>query len=290
MPKRERSAALAGAIMLTIILPIAIDQGYFRYNPYALPILTLFATLLYLGFFFTSNFCKKLVHRIYLRSPKLSIIGFTIVGIIVFSILGIGEWWGLQKSISHVSKLRVEDNPKPEQPKTPPKMAEIIPPPTKKIKPIASNKEISQPSFQIENESRPSVYPKSEKNNIFPENGKWSYRRFSYDAVLHNVGTRVLNVSGVHLCALMPNEKGCPRSFGLASEFLLEPGGKWHLAFDTSQQSVAELIAELDNVELFLQIEYINPDRSVSAYRRWIGGFRGEVTVMHMDIKIPKQD
>jgi len=47
------------AIVLTLALPVALDQGYFRYNPYILPILGLIAVLLYLGLAVTSGTCKK---------------------------------------------------------------------------------------------------------------------------------------------------------------------------------------------------------------------------------------
>jgi uncharacterized protein YjbI with pentapeptide repeats len=50
--KTEVLAALAGVIVLTIGLPIAIDQGYFRYNSYVLPLLGLAAVALYLGLIF----------------------------------------------------------------------------------------------------------------------------------------------------------------------------------------------------------------------------------------------
>jgi uncharacterized RDD family membrane protein YckC len=59
MPKRERMATWAAAIVLTLALPVALDQGYFRYNPYILPILGLIAVLLYLGLAVTSGTCKK---------------------------------------------------------------------------------------------------------------------------------------------------------------------------------------------------------------------------------------
>ena len=56
---RERWGALAGAVLLTIALPIGIDQGYFRHNAYALPVLGLVALLVYLGLFITSKTCKS---------------------------------------------------------------------------------------------------------------------------------------------------------------------------------------------------------------------------------------
>src|SRR6266702_2861835 len=50
---RERIVALGTAIIMTIALPISIDQGYFRYNAYALPCLGLCAVILYVIFFLT---------------------------------------------------------------------------------------------------------------------------------------------------------------------------------------------------------------------------------------------
>jgi hypothetical protein len=79
---RERSAALAGAILLTGALPIAIDQGYFRYSPYALPTLGAFAVLLFLGFFLSSHRIIGIVKRLWQRPVPavlifLAIFGFT---------------------------------------------------------------------------------------------------------------------------------------------------------------------------------------------------------------------
>lgn len=53
--RQKRLAAWAGAIVLTIGLPIAIDQGYFRHNAYALPLLGLVAALLYFTLIVTTG-------------------------------------------------------------------------------------------------------------------------------------------------------------------------------------------------------------------------------------------
>ena len=37
--KRNRIAGFASAAVLSILIPVAIDQGYFRYNAYVLPVI-----------------------------------------------------------------------------------------------------------------------------------------------------------------------------------------------------------------------------------------------------------
>jgi hypothetical protein len=113
---RKRLATLAGAILITLALPIAFAQEYFIYNPYLLPILGLVAIILYLIFFLTSQFCEKSIHSFYLKSPKLSLLIFIIISITVLMLLGIGEWVAIQKSINHVNNLLTKKYPQPLQP------------------------------------------------------------------------------------------------------------------------------------------------------------------------------
>ena len=150
------------------------------------------------------------------------------------------------------------------------------------------------PRFQIESEN--TSYARTDipgskmttKGQVSTQKGTPT-RWFSYEAVLHNVGTRALDVSAVYLCACKPDEKGCPRSFQIALKFLIKPGGKWPLAFDLSQGAVSELFSDLTNVNLFLQIEYAMPDKSIFVFRKKIGGFEGEAPAMSMELKAPKQ-
>jgi hypothetical protein len=155
------------------------------------------------------------------------------------------------------------------------------------------------PRFQIESESvsyaRPEI-PGFKNDNqgtgVSTQEGTPT-RWFSYEAVLHNVGTRALDVSAVYLCACKPDEKGCPRSFQIAQKFLIKPGGKWPLkwplAFDSNHKANSGLFSDLTDVNLFLQIEYAMPDQSISVFRKKIGGFRGEAPGMFMELKAPKQ-
>jgi len=100
--KRERIGALAGAILLTVALPIAIDQGYFRYNVWALPSLGLVTALLYLGFFVTGSRCWE-----WWNNRR----GLTLVGIIIAVLAIVGAWWvALGKSKQHVAVLISKDN------------------------------------------------------------------------------------------------------------------------------------------------------------------------------------
>src|ERR1035438_4402125 len=59
---RERIIALASAVVMTIALPIAIDQGYFRYNVWALPCLGMCAFLIYIGVFISAPAVRSYAH------------------------------------------------------------------------------------------------------------------------------------------------------------------------------------------------------------------------------------
>jgi len=121
MQKRKRVSALAGAILLTVALPIAISQDYFRYDPYPLPVLGLLAVILYLWFFATSEPCKNIIRGFYSWNHKLSLVGFIIVGAIIVGSLGMGEWLAIRKSKDHINKLRNESKSQApaEQPRPP---------------------------------------------------------------------------------------------------------------------------------------------------------------------------
>ncbi len=105
--KTARWATLGGAILLTIALPIAIDQGYLRYNAYALPLLGLVAVLLYLGFVL---FHPKVIEWIRLR--KLFSVFIVLIVIVTQGILFRVV---LSKSQQHVAEQMRRDQPQETQ-------------------------------------------------------------------------------------------------------------------------------------------------------------------------------
>jgi hypothetical protein len=108
MRHRERWTALAGAILLTIALPIAIDQGYFRYNPYVLPWLSVGAALLYIGFAVTS---RPVTRRLSLLIRKGTIMGPTLcIGLfaVTGALVGTSFWLALQASKGHVAAEKAQ--------------------------------------------------------------------------------------------------------------------------------------------------------------------------------------
>jgi len=118
---RRRAAALAGAILLTISLPIAIDQGYFRYSPYVLPCLSLVAVALYLGLFVTSFWVKS---KLNWTIQKFPIIVSFFIFLTFAGVVGVLSWSGftlfLTSSKAHIASLRqnepkTNDSPLPSQ-------------------------------------------------------------------------------------------------------------------------------------------------------------------------------
>jgi hypothetical protein len=110
---RERWAALAGAILLTAGLPIAIDQGYFHYNVYALPALGLVAALLYLGFLLTTEFSKRCIRRLYAGCGKVGGIArsgvFVSLCVLVGGALGCSEIMAIAKSREHIAEILLKE-------------------------------------------------------------------------------------------------------------------------------------------------------------------------------------
>lgn len=107
---RERWAATAAAVLMTIALPIAIDQGYFRHSIYALPCLGLIAAVLYVFLFVTSSPCKSLFRWLCaVLGERHQAAGLIIADIIIvsaFVILTLGFWLALKNSGQHVADLR----------------------------------------------------------------------------------------------------------------------------------------------------------------------------------------
>ena len=118
---RRRAAALAGAILLTISLPIAIDQGYFRYSPYVLPCLSLVAVALYLALFVTSFWVKS---KLNWTIQKFPIIVSFFIFLTFAGAIGVLSWSGftlfLTSTKGHIAALRQNegknnDSPLPSQ-------------------------------------------------------------------------------------------------------------------------------------------------------------------------------
>jgi len=161
-------ATWAAAIVLTLALPVALDQGYFRYNPYILPILGLIAVLLYLGLAVTSGTCKKIIKYLYLKSPRFSLIGFIVIGVTIVGLLGICEWFALRKSIDHVNELHAEDKArnnhdkvnslsKPLEQQKHPSAEEKMPQPTKPLRSTNKTKEEVKGKNNVDKTERPDL-------------------------------------------------------------------------------------------------------------------------------------
>lgn len=106
---RERFLALGTAVVMTIALPISIDQGYFRYNAYALPILGLLAAILYIALFLTIPAVKDYARKIYAINRGVATIHGTLLLAILLGGMTVGFRAALNKSNSHVEETRQED-------------------------------------------------------------------------------------------------------------------------------------------------------------------------------------
>jgi uncharacterized membrane protein len=106
---RDRSAALAGAVLLTLAVPIALDQEYLRYNVWVLPVLGLVAALLYVYFIATSPWALSITKRFLRRSVFGCVIVIGILSTIVLSFLVYGELWALEKSREHVAEVKAQE-------------------------------------------------------------------------------------------------------------------------------------------------------------------------------------
>jgi|ERR1035441_3542980 hypothetical protein len=116
---RERWAATAGAIILTIALPIAIDQGYFRNSVYALPLLGLAAALTYVGLFVTSktfNSVRLSFNAGFARRHEVAgLLIPGILGVTAVAVLVTGFVFAVSKSAEHIASIdKPPPTPKPE--------------------------------------------------------------------------------------------------------------------------------------------------------------------------------
>src|SRR5579871_2906781 len=111
---RPRIAAWAGAIVLSICIPVAIDQAYFRYNAYILPIVGLLVVLVYGGLIVTMHGISTKIHTFHqgfgIAHPWKYILTISVCGGIVILLLVSGEWYAVQKSKDHVATLRKHDS------------------------------------------------------------------------------------------------------------------------------------------------------------------------------------
>jgi hypothetical protein len=114
--RTERWAALAGAVIMTIGLPIAIDQGYFRYNAYVLPGLGLFSVFLYLGFALTSKSALRFFKTRLERDKVAAIVVMLFLGAIIVSAVTYGFMKGIDASERHIAASKESEAKAPPVP------------------------------------------------------------------------------------------------------------------------------------------------------------------------------
>lgn len=105
---RQRWAALAGAILLAIGFPIAVDQGFFRNKPHVLPFLAVIAAAIYLGLFINSLWFKSKASWIIQNCPIT-------ISFLIFSALSVATilflWYGCGRFLTYTKGL--SQPPKP---------------------------------------------------------------------------------------------------------------------------------------------------------------------------------
>jgi hypothetical protein len=126
---RKRIAGWAAAIVLSIWLPIALAQNYFRYNAYILPVCGLALALLCTLLILTGKKASEKIHAFHqgfgIRRPLEYFLIIAGIGGLLLLVLGGGEWYAIRKSTEHVAELkksdsRITENFHPEEPKNPP--------------------------------------------------------------------------------------------------------------------------------------------------------------------------
>jgi hypothetical protein len=111
---RKRIAAWAAAGMVTIWIPVAIDQAYFRYNAYVLPLVGFGVALLYAGLILTSPAVSGKIHAFHNSTQPLRyMLSVAGIGGLLLLLLGGGEWYAIHESRQHVAELRRADTTKP---------------------------------------------------------------------------------------------------------------------------------------------------------------------------------
>lgn len=113
---RKRIGALAAAFVLTICLPVAIDQGYFRYSSYFLPLGGLAAVVAYVGLCLTSKPVGRWLRGLHERFQNRPLAYLVIVGTmmaVIFLVLVGGATFAISKSREHVAELRRREQQSP---------------------------------------------------------------------------------------------------------------------------------------------------------------------------------
>jgi len=113
--KRNRIAGFASAAVLSILIPVAIDQEYFRYNAYVLPVIGLLLVLLYLFLIVTSSSISAKLHSFHsgigTSNPMKYLVTVAVAGgVLLFAIVG-AEWFAINKSLQRIAELRMKDSP-----------------------------------------------------------------------------------------------------------------------------------------------------------------------------------
>jgi len=120
--KRNRIAGFASAAVLSILIPVAIDQGYFRYNAYVLPVIGLLLVLLYLFLIVTSSSISAKLHSFHYgigtSNPLKYLVTVAVAGgVLLFALVG-AEWFAINKSLQRIAESRMKDSPlTPDSPK-----------------------------------------------------------------------------------------------------------------------------------------------------------------------------
>jgi hypothetical protein len=113
---RKRIAGWVVAITLSIWLPVAIDQAYFRYNAYILPICGLALALLLVALVLTTRKVSTKIrlfhHQFGFEKPLEYLLIVSMVGGAALATLAFGEWYAVLKSKEHIAELRKADAPK----------------------------------------------------------------------------------------------------------------------------------------------------------------------------------
>lgn len=106
---RERLLMIGTAVLMTIALPISIDQGYFRYNAYVLPILGLVAASLYIVFLLTMPAVKEYGRQIHAVNRRIGKCLGILLLVILLCCLTEGFHVALDKSKTYVEEAHKAD-------------------------------------------------------------------------------------------------------------------------------------------------------------------------------------
>jgi hypothetical protein len=109
---QKRLLTLGTAILVTLALPISIDQGFFRYNAYALPILGLFGILLYIAFLLTIPEVASYCLQIHAINPGLGKVLGVFLSVLLLGGLAMGFRVALSVCKRHVEATRQADTPR----------------------------------------------------------------------------------------------------------------------------------------------------------------------------------